>query len=294
MARNAGSSHFDRMGVESSGQHHDDLKSGCVELTSPLDFGEGVPFCPPYPGCLVLRPPTESRPDRTKSYCRVVLGGSLDPMRLTRESPPAEGLPEPSNQLPRSRRRLVAGVSVLAVVAIGVVWASVSRPGTIEPDRDRESEALQQQASLGFVFYRGNALPPPPDTPELESLQATLAAASQADSDELRRLYGGDTELMAYAVRDTDSDGILDFRVSEFRGKFFEGDLDVDGDGIRNVYDADPYDPGRGGRDSTGDGVPDVPGTFADADGDGIPDHADWSGRKPLTWKPSRATCSTI
>ena len=85
----------------------------------------------------------------------------------------------------------------------------------------------------------------------------------------------------AYAIRDTDGDGIHDYRVSEFRGKFFEGDVDVDGDGIRNVYDAAPYDPEAGGIDENGDGLPDVSGSFADGDADGIPNHIDWTGNRP-------------
>jgi hypothetical protein len=49
----------------------------------------------------------------------------------------------------------------------------------------------------------------------------------------------------------------------------------VDGDGVRNVYDAAPYDPSRGGRDDDGDGIPDA--GFADANGNGLADHVDWA-----------------
>lgn len=141
--------------------------------------------------------------------------------------------------------------------------------------------AQAQRNSLRFVFYRNNEAPPPPTPTELRRLERDLATAPPVEVQELRDLYGDDLELLAYATRDSDNDGIFDYRISEYRGKFFEGDLDIDGDGIRNVYDVAPYDPKVGGVDTTGDGIPDKPGSFADRDGDGIPDHLDWSRRKP-------------
>jgi hypothetical protein len=99
--------------------------------------------------------------------------------------------------------------------------------------------------------------------------------------DLLDEFYGVRDGLKALAVRDTDGDGILDYRVSDYYGKFSEGDVDVDGDGVRNVYDLAPYDPGRGGRDADGDGVPDS--GFVDRNANGLPDHLDWAvhGRDP-------------
>ena len=130
-----------------------------------------------------------------------------------------------------------------------------------------------QRDSLAHVFYRGNDLPPAPDTAELRRLEARLHSAPPYEVAELRRLFGEDRELLAYAVRDTDGDGVRDFRISEYRGRFFEGDLDLDGDGVDNVFDAAPYDPDTGGTDTDGDSAPDT--GFADADGDGVPDHLD-------------------
>lgn len=138
--------------------------------------------------------------------------------------------------------------------------------------------AEEQRRSLTHVFYRDNGLPPTPSARELRRLEHNLGQAPQVEVDELRALYGNDVELLAWATRDSDGDGVLDFRISHYRGKFFEGDLDLDNDGIRNVYDAAPYDRRKGGKDTNGDGVPDKPGSFADADHDGIPDHIDWSG----------------
>ncbi len=137
-----------------------------------------------------------------------------------------------------------------------------------------------QRASLGYVFYRGNDMPRVPSDRELRRLARDFAEAPPAEVEELRGLFGDDRELLVYATRDSDGDGILDYRISEYYGKFFEGDLDVDGDGIRNVYDSHPHDAKHGGRDTDGDGAPDDPGSFADRDGDGIPDHLDWSRRK--------------
>ncbi|NVB39520.1 thrombospondin type 3 repeat-containing protein [Pseudenhygromyxa sp. WMMC2535] len=141
--------------------------------------------------------------------------------------------------------------------------------------------AAEQRESLEHLFYRQNPLPPSPKAAELRRVERDLAAAPPVELEELRGLFGDDLELIAYATRDSDGDGVLDYRVSEYRGKFFEGDIDLDGDGIRNVYDAAPYDPNVGGVDTDGDGVPDEAGSFADRDGDGIPDHLDWSRRKP-------------
>ncbi|PRQ06446.1 hypothetical protein [Enhygromyxa salina] len=140
--------------------------------------------------------------------------------------------------------------------------------------------AEEQRRSLRHVFYRNNEMPPTPSPRELRRLEHDLAEAPPVEVRELHDLFGNDVELLAFATRDTDADGVLDYRISEYRGKFFEGDIDLDGDGIRNVYDSAPYDRRVGGVDTNGDGVPDKPGSFADRDGDGIPDHLDWSRRK--------------
>jgi hypothetical protein len=140
--------------------------------------------------------------------------------------------------------------------------------------------AEEQRRSLRHVFYRNNEAPPVPSARELRRLDHNLQEAPPVEVRELHDLFGNDVELLAFATRDTDGDGVLDYRISEYRGKFFEGDIDLDGDGIRNVYDVAPYNRRVGGVDTDGDGVPDKPGTFADRDGDGIPDHLDWSRRK--------------
>ncbi|MCA9686647.1 MAG: thrombospondin type 3 repeat-containing protein, partial [Myxococcales bacterium] len=154
------------------------------------------------------------------------------------------------------------------------------RPGAVL-DVEQGELADAQRHSLEYLFYRNNPLPKVPSGRELRNLERDLAAAPPVEVEELRRLFGNDLELLAYATRDSDGDGVLDYRISEYRGKFFEGDIDLDGDGVRNVYDIAPYDPKVGGVDTDGDGIPDLIGSFADRDGDGIPDHLDWSPRKP-------------
>ena len=57
----------------------------------------------------------------------------------------------------------------------------------------------------------------------------------------LESLYPDDPALWAYATRDSDEDGVFDFRVSDYYGRFLEGDTDLDGDGYDNVLDEAPY-----------------------------------------------------
>jgi hypothetical protein len=152
-------------------------------------------------------------------------------------------------------------------------------PETVVRELGPCERAEEQRRSLSHVFWRDNPMPPTPSARELRRVAHDLAAAPQVEVEELEELYGNDIELIAFALRDSDRDGVLDFRISHYRGKFFEGDLDLDNDGIRNVYDVAPYHRRIGGVDTNADGIPDKPGSFADADADGIPDHIDWTGR---------------
>lgn len=172
---------------------------------------------------------------------------------------------------------------LLVLVVLSCTSGTRLDAGSVAPGEGPSQTALAeaQRESLRYVFYKGNRAPPPPSQRELRLLDRNLAGAPPVEVEELFDLFGNDRELLAYATRDSDGDGVLDYRISEYHGKFFEGDIDLDGDGVRNVYDIDPYDPAVGGSDSDGDGVPDRPGSFADRDGDGIPDHLDWSRRKP-------------
>lgn len=153
----------------------------------------------------------------------------------------------------------------------------------------------EQVASLEVVFYRGDgslasgalALP---DKAERRAYRH-LRKASRAEAlDLVDELYG--RRLRPLAVRDSDGDGIADFRLSDYYGKFLEGDVDVDGDGVRNVLDAAPFDERIGGRDTDGDGVPEA-GTFEDRNGNGLPDHLDW-GLPEAAESPERAAMARI
>ena len=105
---------------------------------------------------------------------------------------------------------------------------------------DDDAGDLQRQ-SLRNIYYKDGPLPPAPGQDELAHAKATVDDAQTWERDALHELYPGDVDLWAYAIRDTDGDGIHDFRISDYYGRFLEGDTDVDGDGIDNVMDADPF-----------------------------------------------------
>lgn len=144
----------------------------------------------------------------------------------------------------------------------------------------------QQIHSLDYAYYRpfqGLRLsasdPLYVSLPAGQELRAYHTLDEQSDSEALAyldELYGKRDDLKALALRDSDGDGLPDYRISDYFGKFMEGDLDVDGDGIRNLYDSHPYARSEGGKDTDGDGVPDIAGTYVDVNANGLPDHLDW------------------
>ena len=147
----------------------------------------------------------------------------------------------------------------------------------------------QQIRSLDYVYYRppgsGLAVGDPLDVPlpQGDELAAYHALYEQSDAEALAyldQLYGKRDDLKALAIRDSDGDGLPDYQVSDYFGKFMEGDLDGDGDGIRNLYDSHPYDRTEGGQDTNGDGIPDQAGSFIDANANGLTDHLDWAIHK--------------
>ena len=157
-----------------------------------------------------------------------------------------------------------------------------------EQRRDRPELHPDQIRSLEFVHYRARtpgqqaavtvALPAPDEVARFERNRPRM---NEYALEMLDDFYGTDQRLKALAVRDSDGDGLADYRISDYFGKFSEGDIDVDGDGVRNVFDSHPYDPAQGGRDQDGDGIPDS--GFTDVNRNGLPDHVDWavSGREP-------------
>ncbi len=72
--------------------------------------------------------------------------------------------------------------------------------------------------------------------------------------------------LKLLALRDSDGDGILDFRIKG-EGTFLANDTDADNDGIRNLFDPRPQTAGPI-KDQT---------VNNDEDQDGLPNHLDWS-----------------
>lgn len=147
---------------------------------------------------------------------------------------------------------------------------------------DRPEHHPEQIKSLDLVYYRARtdedaerlqvALPGPDEVQEFVGSRDRMNGEALQILDDL---FGAEQRLKALAVRDTDGDGLADYRISDYFGKFSEGDLDVDGDGVRNILDSHPYDRARGGRDTDGDGTPDE--GFADDNANGLPDHLDWA-----------------
>lgn len=122
-----------------------------------------------------------------------------------------------------------------------------------------------QRKSLTYVFYRDNPMPPSPAARELDELDQKFSKASPSEVELLQNLYGEERDLLVYATRDSDGDGLLDYRIDETSGKFMEGDPDLVSDGLLNVYHENPYQA--------------VPAGVHDEFGipDKIPRHLDWS-----------------
>ena len=191
---------------------------------------------------------------------------------------------------------------ILALLALaGAAPSPTTQAPAVDSQRDRLRETLrerladstvdrpllhrQQIASLDHVHYRPYTRERQaalrvklPDESERARFAEARDGVESPALDLLDEFYGTRDALKALAVRDRDGDKTPDYRVSDYYGKFSEGDIDVDGDGVRNVYDAHPYDPSKGGRDTDGDGTPES--GFADRNGNQLPDHVDWSLHK--------------
>lgn len=135
--------------------------------------------------------------------------------------------------------RFRCGITI-ALVA-GVCLPGCSAPETPKPPGEFADD---QRESLNYVFYRDNPLPDPPTEEEIVTARNRVAEADEFERQLLAELYPGDPELWALAIRDSDDDGVFDYRISDYYGKFMEGDTDLDGDGADNVLDSDPYLPG--------------------------------------------------
>ena len=124
---------------------------------------------------------------------------------------------------------------ILLTVMVGIGCSRTGPPAAPEAAR-------QQRASLGVVYYRGNPMPPEPTPQELRLARERMREAAPWERQLLEELYPEAPELWVYATRDSDEDGVFDFRVSDYFGKFLEGDTDLDGDGVDNALDSLPFE----------------------------------------------------
>jgi hypothetical protein len=205
----------------------------------------------------------------------------------------------PRNREHRGRWRAAAAAALAALWVLATLPVTANAQSTWreriseklrtlgEERRDRPELHPDQIRSLDFVYYRAGspeqqaavtvALPQQDEVARFEQNRSRMNEDALSMLDDF---YGTDERLKALAVRDSDGDGLADYRVSDYFGKFSEGDVDVDGDRVRNIFDSHPYDRAQGGRDEDGDGVPDS--GFTDVNQNGLPDHLDWaaSGRE--------------
>ena len=157
-------------------------------------------------------------------------------------------------------------------------------------DYEKDSRQEYSAQSLGRVYHGGQIT----EGARAEILCMTEQQWENAEtrylsfsvvSDEyqlLKERYGDDNplnkRLKVFALRDSDGDGILDYRIKKY-GSFMKNDPDADNDGIDNLFDPRPLsaDPERDRISNNDD------------DNDGIPNHLDWSNKalfdKPVSRK---------
>ena len=149
-------------------------------------------------------------------------------------------------------------------------------PITEQQTRNSEGQTQQditdiQIKSLLNVYHGGKK-----SFAEKRRLICMTAAQHQRAQERFRSLNGEDTlffkthlkpeMLRMLALRDSDGDGILDFRIKG-EGTFLANDTDADNDGIRNLFDPRPQT-ARPIKDKT---------VNNDEDKDELPNHLDWS-----------------
>jgi hypothetical protein len=148
--------------------------------------------------------------------------------------------------------QLVTGIAALCTLS-----ACATRIGPAA-----EWPADPQRNTLNHIYYHANPFPAKPDAAEIREASVRLENANEWERQLLTELFPGDESLQALAIRDLDGDGIQDYRISDYYGRFLEGDTDVDGDGVSNVLDRQPYD-----------------ASVADPEGNELPPHVSWRGR---------------
>ena len=133
----------------------------------------------------------------------------------------------------------------------GCVLTSSDTPEAKSNGSDRVQPTDAHLRSLSYVFYDGNPMPPMPTAAEIQVAKDAVAAYIATDryadrdyedpADYLERFFGDSGVHLALAMRDSDGDGVRDYRLNLYFGMFYEGDADIDGDGLSNVLDPAPY-----------------------------------------------------
>ncbi len=145
----------------------------------------------------------------------------------------------------------LAGIILLGAVVTGCASSKI----TPESKQDRA------YASLNCLYYPDNPAPADITHEEKQDTSTLLASMQDEEREFLENRFGDDLTLISYALRDTDGDGLVDYRINS-DSRFIENDTDVDGDGVFNVRDAQPYDTAI---------------TFDDTNDNTVPDHIDWA-----------------
>jgi hypothetical protein len=158
-------------------------------------------------------------------------------------------------------RKFVSRVRVLPLVpGITMLCALAACSSNVDLVADETAEL--QRNTLSHVYYNANPYPSEPDAAEIRHAIVRVNNAREWERQLLTELFPGDEASQALAIRDLDGDGIKDYRVSDYYGRFLEGDTDVDGDGVNNVLDSEPDD-----------------ASVAHPQGVELPPHVAWRGR---------------
>jgi len=174
----------------------------------------------------------------------------------------------------RSFKRAV--VQLVYCFVLATFGSAIASPSALDKGYGRAPTITEIKRWIGKAIIPNAGMPPPPTTEELSELEKGGCPEGMIpqEVEVCRRYFRADPELLTWAARDTDGDGTQDFMVSFVDGKFHEGDLDIDGDGVLNIVDSQPFDSQIGGADLGGDGFPDI--GFPDSNHNLIPDFVDW------------------
>ncbi len=132
-----------------------------------------------------------------------------------------------------------------------------------EPISPLSNTKLDEQTSQHFTIIYENAPNPTSLTKEfVEQVSKELAYPQNKETlDTLISYFGNNPTLFAYYFVDSNGDGEKDWYYDKEAKKFQPNSLDIDGDGITNFLDQDPFDKTI---------------LNSDLDLDNIPDHLDW------------------